>query len=126
MASQASLLRVLTQQLQAICPIGGLAINDVNDPTSWRIDFDPLASPSQRAAATAFLTLGAVASAATSALLLDQIKTLENGFSLPLLAAAIAGDQTAIGKVTAAQTQIATLSTQATTAIGSPVPDVFV
>lgn len=69
---QAKMLTILSAQLQTVCPIGGLAINDVNNPATWRIDFDPTATSPQQAAATAMLTQPLVTAALNQASLADN------------------------------------------------------
>ena len=47
------LVDVLDEKLQAVAPIFGVAIGSLNTKQTWRIDFKPEATPSQRAAAQA-------------------------------------------------------------------------
>ena len=39
----------------AVCPIVGVSVGKLADKATWRIDFDPAATPAQRAAARAAL-----------------------------------------------------------------------
>ncbi len=41
----------LDKAIKKVCPIYGISFKDVNDKTTWRIDFMPEASEEQRAAA---------------------------------------------------------------------------
>lgn len=66
-SSQVKILTILMAQLQTVCPISGLAIPDVNAPSTWRIDFDPAATGAQQTAATAMLTQSLVNSAVSVA-----------------------------------------------------------
>lgn len=42
---------VLDQEIKKVCPIDGMAFKDLNDKTTWRIDFAKEATPEQMAAA---------------------------------------------------------------------------
>ena len=48
-----SLVAVLHAFIAAVCPIEGVAIGRSNDKTTWRIDFAPEATTTQRLAAQA-------------------------------------------------------------------------
>lgn len=49
------LIEYLDSSLKALCPILGLSIPDLQDSTSWRIDFHPEATESQKQAALNFI-----------------------------------------------------------------------
>ena len=42
---------LLHQKIAAVCPIVGVAIGDPTNPATWRIDYDPSATPAQQQAA---------------------------------------------------------------------------
>lgn len=46
-----SALANLHGAVAAVCPIGGVSIGDLNDRSTWRIDFSPDATAPQKAAA---------------------------------------------------------------------------
>ena len=42
---------LLHQKIAEVCPIVGIAIGDPTNPATWRIDYDPSATPVQQQAA---------------------------------------------------------------------------
>lgn len=48
-------IEALDQAIRAACPIDGVSIGKAQDKTTWRIDFKPEATESERAAASAIL-----------------------------------------------------------------------
>lgn len=46
----------VTAQLAALCPIDGVSFGSLTDPTTWVIAFDPSATPTQQAAAQAWIS----------------------------------------------------------------------
>lgn len=45
----------LNDRIAAVAPIQGVSIGKPDDPSSWRVDFDPSATPAQRQAAAAVI-----------------------------------------------------------------------
>ena len=53
MANSIQLNAVLDNQINAVCPINGVAIGDAISKSTWRIDFKPEATAQQRSDAQA-------------------------------------------------------------------------
>jgi hypothetical protein len=49
----AETIQTLTNRIASICPIVGVCVVDPADKSTWRVDFDPLATAEQRDAAAA-------------------------------------------------------------------------
>jgi hypothetical protein len=47
--------QLLHTKIAAVCPIDGVSVGDPLDRSTWRIDFDPAATPQQIAAAQALI-----------------------------------------------------------------------
>lgn len=48
-------IQSLTNRILLVCPIIGVCVPDINDKETWRIDYDPSATDSQKAAAQAVI-----------------------------------------------------------------------